>query len=80
MCSLQAKPIVVNKKDGLQVLQVTLWLIPRWAETGKPGMQFPAFNAHCESIDTSKLFALSFKAYRCLRCYWQERNISAKEL
>ena len=75
-------PIVVNRKDGPQVLEATWWLIPRWSKTGKPDMQFPAFNARSESIDTSKLFAPCFKSHRCLvpaDGFYEWKKISAKE-
>ena len=75
-------PIVVSRKDGLQVLEATWWLIPHWSKTGKPEMKFPAFNARSESIDTSKLFAPCFKAHRCLvpaDGFYEWKKISAKE-
>ena len=75
-------PIVVNRKDGLQVIEATWWLIPHWSKTGKPDMQFPAFIARSESIDTSKLFAPCFKSHRCLvpaDGFFEWKKISAKE-
>lgn len=57
-------PVVAQRDNKTQVMLMRWGLVPHWSKDGKT--EFTTFNAKCETLHTSKLYAPYFKAARCL--------------
>ncbi|MFZ4619639.1 MAG: SOS response-associated peptidase [Bacteroidota bacterium] len=57
-------PVVAQRDNAFQVMLMRWGLVPHWSKDGKT--EFTTFNAKCETLHTSKLYAPYFKAARCL--------------